>query len=80
MEETGAVTLILRCLRMHRFRQTGFRPLHSLVIGLLWDVLLISPLQLASGNVTFTASGFRDIATMAVSASLSCRRKHPDMR
>ena len=48
------------------FRQSGLSPLHSLVIGLFWGTLLITPLLLASGNVSFATSGFFNIAVMIV--------------
>lgn len=48
------------------FRQSGLSPSHSLVIGLFWGTLLITPLLLASGNVSFATSGFLDIAVMIV--------------
>jgi hypothetical protein len=37
-----------------------------LVIGLFWGTLLITPLLLASGNVSFATSGSMDIAVMIV--------------
>lgn len=48
------------------FRQSGLSPLHSLVIGLFWGTLLITPLLLATGNVSFATSDLRDIAVMIV--------------
>ncbi|SDZ54897.1 EamA-like transporter family protein [Jannaschia faecimaris] len=48
------------------FRQSGLSPLHSLVIGLFWGTLLITPLLLATGNVSFATSDLRDVATMIV--------------
>ena len=48
------------------FRQSGLSPTHSLVIGLFWGTLLITPLLLATGNVGFATSSFQDIAIMIV--------------
>ncbi len=48
------------------FRQSGLTPTHSLVIGLFWGTLLITPLLLATGKVTFATSSFGDIALMIV--------------
>lgn len=48
------------------FRQSGLSPLHGLVIGLFWGTLLITPLLLASGNVSFATSSPEDILVMIV--------------
>jgi len=48
------------------FRQSGLSPLHSLVIGLFWGTLFITPLLLATGNVSFATSDLRDVAVMIV--------------
>lgn len=48
------------------FRQSGLSPLRGLVIGLFWGTLLITPLLLASGNVSFTTSSLGDILVMIV--------------
>ncbi|KMW59886.1 Permease of the drug/metabolite transporter (DMT) superfamily [Candidatus Rhodobacter oscarellae] len=48
------------------FRQSGLSPLHSLVIGLFWGTLLITPLLLATGNVSFATSDLKDVAVMIV--------------
>jgi len=52
------------------FRQSGLSPLHAMVIGLFWGALLVSPLLLATGNVTFATAGAVDIAAMIVLQSL----------
>ncbi|MDK3019837.1 DMT family transporter [Pseudodonghicola flavimaris] len=46
------------------FRQSGLSPLHALVIGLFWGSLLISPLLLATGNVSFAQASLSDIVAM----------------
>lgn len=46
------------------YRQSGFSPSHALVIGMFWGALLITPLLLATGNVTFATASLRDIAVM----------------
>ncbi|WP_238371853.1 DMT family transporter [Heliomarina baculiformis] len=48
------------------FRQSGLSPLHGLVIGLFWGCVLIAPLLLATGNVTFSRVSLTDIAVMIV--------------
>lgn len=48
------------------FRQSRLSPLHSLVIGLFWGTLLITPLLLATGNISFAAADPRDIVVMIV--------------
>lgn len=48
------------------FRQSGFTPLHGLVIGLFWGTLLATPLLLASGNVSFANVSWVDIIVMIV--------------
>jgi drug/metabolite transporter (DMT)-like permease len=48
------------------FRQSGLSPLHSLVIGLFWGALLMSPVLLATGNVSFAMTNSRDIVVMIV--------------
>lgn len=52
------------------FRQSGLSPSHSLVIGLFWGTVLIAPILLATGNVTFATSSLWDIAVMIVLQSL----------
>ena len=46
------------------FRQSGLTPLHGLVIGLFWGGLIVTPLLLVSGNVSFTEANWDDIAAM----------------
>jgi drug/metabolite transporter (DMT)-like permease len=46
------------------FRQSGLSPLHGLVIGLFWGALLVTPLLLATGNVSFATASQIDIAVM----------------
>ncbi|MEO0545985.1 MAG: DMT family transporter [Pseudomonadota bacterium] len=48
------------------FRQSGFTPLHGLVIGLFWGAVLVSPLLLATGNVTFANASLGDIVWMTI--------------
>ena len=48
------------------FRQSGLSPLHGLVIGLFWGALLVTPLLLATGNVSFAKVSQVDIAVMIV--------------
>lgn len=48
------------------FRQSGFSPTQSLVIGLFWGTLIITPFLLATGNVSFSTSSLRDIVVMIV--------------
>lgn len=48
------------------FRQSGLSSLHGLVIGLFWGTLLIIPLLLATGNVTFATATPGDIVVMIV--------------
>ena len=48
------------------FRQSGLTPLHGLVIGLFWGGLIVTPLLLVSGNVSFTEANWGDIAVMIV--------------
>ncbi|MBL4766337.1 MAG: DMT family transporter [Rhodobacteraceae bacterium] len=48
------------------FRQSGLSPLHGLVIGLFWGTLLVTPLLLATGNVSFATANLGDIAVMIV--------------
>ena len=48
------------------FRQSGLSPLHGLVIGLFWGALLVTPLLLATGNVSFAKASQVDIAVMIV--------------
>ena len=48
------------------FRQSGFSPMQGLVIGLFWGALLISPLLIATGNVSFANVNLADIAVMIV--------------
>ena len=48
------------------FRQSGLSPLHGLVIGLFWGSVLIAPMLIATGNVTFSRVSLTDIAVMIV--------------
>ena len=48
------------------FRQSGLTPLHGMVIGLFWGALIITPLLLASGNVSFAGADWSDIAAMVI--------------
>ena len=48
------------------FRQSGLSPLRGLVIGLFWGTLLVTPLLLATGNVSFATASLGDIAVMIV--------------
>jgi drug/metabolite transporter (DMT)-like permease len=48
------------------FRQSGLSSLHGLVIGLFWGTLIITPLLLATGNVSFSSVSFGDMAIMIV--------------
>ncbi|MHA6263515.1 DMT family transporter [Arenibacterium sp. CAU 1754] len=48
------------------FRQSGLSPLHGLVIGLFWGTLLVTPLLLATGNVTFATASLGDVTVMIV--------------
>lgn len=48
------------------FRQSGFSPLHGLVIGLFWGTLLGVPLLLATGSVSFAGASLRDVTVMIV--------------
>lgn len=48
------------------FRQSGFSPLHGLVIGLFWGTLLGVPLLLATGSVSFAGATLRDVTVMIV--------------
>ena len=48
------------------FRQSGLTPLHGLVIGLFWGGLIVTPLLLVSGNVSFSEANWGDIAVMIV--------------
>ena len=52
------------------FRQSGLTPLHGLVIGLFWGTLLLVPLLLMSGNVSFHEATWDSIAIMIVIQSL----------
>jgi drug/metabolite transporter (DMT)-like permease len=51
------------------FRQSGLTPLHGLVIGLFWGGLIVTPLLLVSGNVSFTEANWDGIAAMIVMQS-----------
>ena len=51
------------------FRQSGLTPLHGLVIGLFWGGLIVTPLLLVSGNVSFTEANWNDIAAMILMQS-----------
>ncbi|MGB1546426.1 MAG: DMT family transporter [Candidatus Puniceispirillaceae bacterium] len=46
------------------YRQSGLTPLHGLVIGLFWGAVLVVPVTLLSGNVTFSEVTLLDIASM----------------
>ena len=46
------------------FRQSGFTPMHGLVIGLFWGALLITPALLIGGNVNFAHANFKELAIM----------------
>jgi len=48
------------------FRQSGLSPLRGMVIGLFWGTLLITPMLLATGNVSFSTVNWRDISVMIV--------------
>ncbi|MEO9781825.1 MAG: DMT family transporter [Sedimentitalea sp.] len=48
------------------FRQSGFSPLHGLVIGLFWGTLLGVPLLLATGSVSFAGATLQDVTVMIV--------------
>ena len=48
------------------FRQSGLSPLHGLVIGLFWGTLLVAPLLITTGNVSFATVSKIDIAVMIV--------------
>ena len=48
------------------FRQSGLSPLHGMVIGLFWGAVIIAPLMLATGNVTFAKVTIGDIIIMAI--------------
>ena len=52
------------------FRQSGLTPIHGLVIGLFWGTLLLVPLLLMSGNVSFHEATWDSIAIMIVIQSL----------
>jgi len=51
------------------FRQSGLSSLHGMVIGLFWGSLLITPILLASGRVSFAAVGWSEIVMMIVMQS-----------
>jgi drug/metabolite transporter (DMT)-like permease len=46
------------------YRRSGISPVHGLVIGLFWGALLVVPVTLATGNVTFANAEWRDIVMM----------------
>lgn len=48
------------------FRQSGLSPLRGMIIGLFWGTLLIIPMLLATGNVTFATASLGDVAVMIV--------------
>ena len=48
------------------FRQSGLSALHGMVIGLFWGAVLVAPLLLATGNVTFASASAGDIVVMIV--------------
>lgn len=52
------------------FRQSGLSALHGMVIGLFWGTVLITPLLLITGDVTFASVSWSDIAIMTIVQSL----------
>jgi drug/metabolite transporter (DMT)-like permease len=48
------------------FKQSGFTPLHGLVIGLFWGTLAVAPFLALSGNVSFAGVSPRDFLVMAL--------------
>ena len=48
------------------FRQSGLSALHGMVIGLFWGAVLVAPLLLATGKVTFASASAGDIVVMIV--------------
>lgn len=48
------------------FRQSGLSPLRGMVIGLFWGTLIIIPMLLATGYVTFATASLSDVAVMIV--------------
>lgn len=48
------------------FRQSGLGPVHSMGIGLFWGALLMCPLLIATGNVSFANVSLVDLAVMLV--------------
>jgi len=48
------------------FKQSGFTPLHGLVMGLLWGTLAVAPCLALSGNVSFAGVSPRDFLVMAL--------------
>ena len=48
------------------FKQSGFTPLHGLVIGLFWGTLAVAPSLALSGNVSFVEVSLHDFLVMAV--------------
>ncbi|MFG6637842.1 DMT family transporter [Sulfitobacter sp. 1A12126] len=53
------------------FRQSGLSPLHGVVIGFFWGTLLVTPVLLATGNVSFSAASFSDITIMILIQSFA---------
>ena len=51
------------------FRQSGLSSLHAMVIGLFWGAVLITPLLLATGNVSFASVSWGDITVMIIMQS-----------
>ncbi|MEX0338068.1 MAG: DMT family transporter, partial [Arenibacterium sp.] len=48
------------------FRQSGLSALHGLVIGMFWGSIVVVPLLILSGNVTFQAASLQDIVVMSI--------------
>ena len=46
------------------YKKSGISPAHGLVIGLFWGAVLIGPVMVATGNVTFALASWQDIAMM----------------
>lgn len=45
--------------------------MHGLVIGFFWGTLLVTPVLLATGNVSFSAASFSDITIMILIQSFA---------
>jgi drug/metabolite transporter (DMT)-like permease len=48
------------------FRQSGLTPMHSLIIGLFWGTIIVVPILVASGRVSFSNIEFMDIFIMII--------------